>query len=531
MKNQCSPETVIGAMFAKRETTGLGNKDIGTFEDIGPAGVSQYNDVRTRAYALDYDALSSVKDKSLVERVFVGDGVDIAKETLLELRLPSSVLGEDALKPVRGFLEDHYATHMDDLKAGRSDYFSGIKDALEEVDTTGWNPAQQDYFTRYALYYKNGGEMYGMNSGSGFEKMVGNAVGNTIKSSPTVLIGNIAEGVIKLPTFYPKEVLPALFEQASNGTLFKEIPELARKGVYGVNYAGEEKGIWKGLIGLTDVPLKNIAYSAGEMASPGSGALAVQKVAFKPRFGDLPLIYAKPVGRSTIQLMGYTLNSYRMYHGMWKSATGLNGADRVAEGWRQVATYHGMTAAIGGAGAAVPALLSGGDVGDVVSSAFGGAGSSAPVAIQPIVQMALSAINPDWESIVEENDNYLAKLIRMGNINRVGIGFDITTRNGQKAYTAFQDGITAFQDGDTVKGVMDLADMGLYLSSLTNAWVGDAQAQKAIRLARDAFMGEVEMDELLDEATDRFRVPNPMSLFEQPDDSAEITTDPIQETP
>jgi hypothetical protein len=474
----CSADNVIGSLLGMGEYNGnpVGFEAV---DELDNGGKATYVDQKNKiGQAIDAESAPTTPeqqakadaDKQAKEATngWLGDAKTIVPGILQDVRNPSGVLGEDFIKPVVDFITDHHAEHFDDLKAGRSDYMDGIRDVFDDLDVASdsLSDAQNAYYKKYKSFYLDGGELYNLNSRSGLEKAVSNLGGNVIKSSPNVIIGNVLEGAIKLPTLYGKTFMQGMAKAAENG-LFKKIPELEAKGVYGVNYAGESLGKWEGLIGVTDVPLKNIAYYSDLLAG-GDGIKGVQKIAFTPRFGDLPTIYHSGGGRAATQFLGYTINTYKMYASLWQEAKRGN--------IQPLVTYHLMAGLLGGAGASVPAIGEG-----VWTSLF-----------------------PDSAEWFEENKNPLAKLIQPGNISRIGVGFDIANRQGQRTVSNSQSGIEKLQDGDIKGGMLDLVDAGLSAMAFTSSPVGDLNLQKVLRIAKDVANEEIELEEVPEQAVDDF---------------------------
>jgi hypothetical protein len=470
--NACTPDNVIGKMLGVREANGF-EVGIDLIDELDHGGKASYNNFNNqfKAEVFKESADSPQKEASLkAANMFVGDGPEVALSIAHDLRNPSGLFGEDKIAPIVEFITEHHTEHFDDIPGGRADYFEGIKEAFDEVDTDGFSITQQKAWNKYKSFYENGGELYSLNQKSGLEKGMTNLAGNVIKSSPTVIIGNVLEGTIKLPTLYPKTFLKGIADAQANGGLFKHIPELKEKGVYGINYAGEDPGLWGGLIGLTDVPLKNIAYYAGELADgPGGGIKAVQRVAFTPRFGDLPGVYYGTGGRAAVQFLSYTMNTYKMYGSLFKMAKEGNPGPLV--------TYHVLAGLVGGGAAAgIPAVGEG-----IFESLF-----------------------PDSEEWFEENKGPLAKLVQPGNITKIGVGYDIANRQFKSIGKNWESATERIRDGETLNGVLDLADIGLNLAAFTTAPVGDLNIQKALRMGKEVMQGELDIEDVPAEAQEKY---------------------------
>lgn len=475
----CSADNVIGSILGMGEYNGnpVGFEAV---DELDNGGKATYVDKTNQVKAVIDEASTpttpeqqaKVESDGTVKSVvsqWAGDAADIVPGILTDVRNPSGVLGEDFIKPVVDFITDHHAEHMNDLKAGRSDYYASIREVFDELDIASDNlsEAQQAYYKKYKSFYLDGGELYNLNSRSGLEKAISNLGGNVIKSSPNVILGNVLEGATKLPSLYPKTAIQG-FAQAVEQGFFKKIPELDAQGVYGVNYAGEHLGKWEGLIGLTDVPLKNIAYFADKLAG-GDGIKGVQKVAFTPRFGDLPSIYYSGGGRSAVQFLGYTINTYKMYGSLLQEAKKGN--------FQPLLTYHLMSGLLGGGVAAgIPMLAE-----DVIKTVF-----------------------PDSADWFDENKGPLAQLVQPNNINRLGITYDIASRQIQRLGSMAQSGAEKIQEGDLKGGALDLVDSGLNAAAFTSSPIGDVNIQKVLRIAKDVANEEIDLEDVPDEAMQSF---------------------------
>ena len=328
------------------------------------------------------------------------------------------------------------------------------------------NPGLQEAWNDYRRFYESGGELYGEHEHSPIGKAFSNLTSNVIKSSPNVILGNVLEGAVKLPTLYPKTFIPAINEalKAGDGNIFKKIPELAKKGVYDINEAGDKLGSWDGLIGLTDIPLKNIAYFAGKLED-GDGWKAVQKVSFVNRFGDLPSVYYSGSGRSAVRFLSYTINSYKMYSSLWDAARKGNPAPLI--------TYHALAGLFGG-----------------------GIAAGLPMGFEELVKAAF----PDTKEWFDENKGPLAAMIQPGNITRLGIGYDIASKQLQGFGKNVKEGLEASKDGEFGKAGLETGDALLRLMTFTSSPLGDMNLQKILRVGKDVAAGELEAEEAPSEA-------------------------------
>lgn len=440
----------VGKALGLRQAMGM-EVPLEAVEEVGPVGAkymaAQVGEVAAATHRDAPPSIRKQEEQSLLQKLFVGDGIENATGIVASVRNPSGLFGEELVRPVHDFIARHHETYFDDLAEGRSEYFSGIRDVFDDIDTSGLSIAQQTAFDGYRAFYQRGGELYGLESRGHLENMISDVTGNIIKSSPTVILGNIGEGVIKLPSLYPKTFLPGM-SKAWEAGITKKIPELEKQGIYGIHYAGEQGGVWEGLIGLTDMPLKNIAYYAGELAEgAGGGARAVQRVAFTPRFGDLPAVYYSGGGRMLTGLLSYTINSYKMYADLWKTGN-----------WQGLITYHLLAGVVGG-----------------------GIAAGLPKPVEDTIKLAF----PESEQWFEQNKGVTAKLIQPGNISRLGVSIDIAASQARRAGSDIGEGYGKMRGGDA-GGAIDMF-MGLMrLAVFTNTPFGDANAQKVLDLALDA---------------------------------------------
>ncbi len=397
----------------------------------------------------------------------------------------SGRISEEFIQPMQDFLEQHYKDYADDLDAGKADYFDQIDDVLDSLPTEGLNEAQLRDVDRYKAIYRNGGVFYGS---SDKLAIVSNIVSNTIQSSPTVLLGNPLELSYKLPALYPKQVIPAIQKAFAEG-ITKRHPEIEAKGGYGSSIGAEQNVLGKrnkfeGIIGLTDIPMKNITYWAGELAEEGGGTKALQQVMFVPRFADVPEIYHNDLGRATVGLLSYTINTYKLIGQLSKNA--LKGD---AEAARGLLTMYVIAGAIGGVGS---------ESGDPISSTIA---SGMPQPIEDAIKMAF----PETEEWFDSNKGSLSKLIKPANLNKVGIPFEMLKRQMGKVIGAGSDSIESLGEGDLAAAAVNLGDAALSLLPFGKGqWVNDMQFQKAKNMAVDVFKGDLDLEDVPSEAQEKF---------------------------
>lgn len=469
MKDACNFDNVMGKLLGMRETEGL-PVDMSLLDEVDNGGKAHYNDIVTQwgseifdeapAHQGDAEALKGAASW------LKGDSARVAKDVFRSLRNPSGLFGEERIKPVIDFITRHHEEHAGNLAEGRQDYFDEIGYILDEIDTSDMSPSLQEGWNEYRRFYENGGELYGEHEYSPIGKAFSNLTHNVIKSSPTVVLGNVLEGAVKLPTLYPKTFMPAIGEalKAGDGNIFKKIPELARKGIYDMNEVGDKLGVWDGIIGLTDIPLKNIAYFAGKLAD-GDGWKGVQRVAFVNRFGDMPSVYYSGGGRAAVKFLSYTINSYKMYASLWGALKQGNPAPLL--------TYHALAGLFGG-----------------------GLAAGLPMGFEEIIKAAA----PDTEEWFEENKGPLAKVIQPGNITRLGVGYDIASKQLQGFGRNVESGMEAMREGEFGNAGLETADALLRLMTFTSSPVGDLNLQKILRIGKDVAQEELELEDAPGEA-------------------------------
>ncbi len=482
----CSPDTVDGAIAAMN----------GVETDTMPFAEVEDMDGRPHATGAMVDRINldkvDVFDAEAAKTHWmqkaadiIGDPVGHLKGFIVDNRNWSGLLGEDFIAPMQDFLEGHFSSYGDDLKAGRGDYNAQLEDILDSLPTDGFSDAQLRLAEKYKALMRDGGPFYGKEGGVGF---INNIVGNVIQSSPTVLFGNPLELAYKLPALYPKQMVPAIGKAMELG-LFKRIPELEARGVYGSsvgtkNVLGDRKS-FEGLIGLTDVPAKNITYWAGELAQQGGGPKAVQDVMFVPRFADIPAVYYSGSGRLTVGLLSYTVNTYKLIAGL--SSKALKG-DMGALG--SLATMYTLAGAIGGVGS---------ESGDPVSSVLA---SGMP---QPL-EVAIKKAFPETESWFAENTGSLAKLVKPGSLDRVGIPAQIASRQfTQGVVGSAKESLELAGEGDMTGASIELADALLSLLPFgTGTVFNDQQVQKVKKMAVDVLKCDMDLMDVPAELQDKF---------------------------
>lgn len=465
MSTVCNADNVLGQMLGMREVDGL-LVTLDVLEAVDNGGKSNYNKVATQVeqgvydeFEVPYESGNTALKKG--SDWLSGDSVPIAKGFMSSMRNPSGMFGEERIQPVINFLTEHFRQYGTELEAGRFDYFDYIDDVFDGIDIEDMGAGQLLAWNRYRDFYSRGGEFYRESDTGLIGQAMNNLTSNIIQNSPTVVLGNVAEGVIKLPTLYPRSFMKG-FSKALEKGFFAKIPELAEQGVYG-RFEGSDTGVWSGMVGLTDIPLKNIAYYAGEFAD-GDGLRAVQRVAFLPRFGDLPSVYYTDTGRMGTRFLSYTINSLKMYSDLWKTLAKGNPAPLI--------TYHALAGVMGG-----------------------GLAAGVPEGLEQLITIAA----PETKGWFEENQADWAKLVKPGNITRAFVTADIANRNIQGFGSSAEKALTKLKAGDTVGASLDMGDGLLRGLAFTSSPLGDAMVQRILRTGREVAEGDLRSDEIMQE--------------------------------
>lgn len=475
MPKGCTPENVEGKLVGL-SVSSENHPPFNEIDDMTPSATAAMQETVNLSAADQFDAIDPGQNAGLVEALNWPESTGNAVKNILnDVRNPSGILGESYIKPVHDFLVKHLQEFGENVtgEVARKSYDKQIRGVLASLPQLSEDHPLHGYAERYRRFYLNYSEFYSKQGGTATTKAVSNLAGNVLQNSPTVVLGNIAEGMIKLPTLYPGAVLPAIRKalEATGGNLLNKVPELEAKGVYGSSL-GLERGVFgsrfaggvlkDGIIGLTDNPLKTIAYYAGELAH-GDGLKGVQDVAFVPRLGDLPSVYYNNGSRMMVQFLGYSINTYKMYGQMWKDLINPETAGQAAQ---RLITYHALAGVIGGAGAALP---------------------------EPAVQM-ITAVFPESEEWFDENRTPFAGLIQPASIDRIGITASIASQKIKMIGQGTTGALGAIGDQDYAQMVISGSDAIMGAASFGTTPLGDAQLQKAIRMGRDAWLDDEEPD-------------------------------------
>lgn len=405
-------------------------------------------------------------------------------------RFWSAKLSDEYIQPLQDYLEDFFAEFGDDLSQGASTYYKEIPEVLDSLDDSLLSPEQMHHAERYKKIFADGGSFYAKENGL---ELVNNVVSNYIGSSPTVLYGNLLEVSYKLPALYPDTMIPAIKkaidEVGGIKNLGKRIPEIEAKGGYGssigTNVVGNRKA-YEGIIGLTDIPAKNIVYYAGELREAGGGMKALQDVMFVPRFADVPEIYMSSGGRVTVGLLSYTINTYKLINGL-----ALKAAKRDMFALKALGTMALISGGIGGLGS---------ESGNPVTSTIA---SATP----DLVRWPIQQLIPESEEWFDENTGTLSPLMRAGGIDRIGVPFEMVSRQAKRAFSKAGDSLEEFGDGGLWNGTVDMVDALFTLAPFGRGTIfNDAQFQKVKDLAVEAFKWDLDFDEV-GEKTEEVFVP------------------------
>lgn len=385
---QCSPDNVLAELAHLKDRRGDEFDVSGVVDTLDDPGQALWHNLKAGYQSEMVKDTLAAKAVNKVVSSFADTQKNI-KSIFSETLTPSEILGEDVVKPVLDYIQDHIKEFDYKTPEGRDQWYRDvidINDGLLERASKNLSVEKYEYLRKYMKHLKEGGPLYKTDSPFGIWKMAinmsQNATKNIIALSNNVFTGNIVETLVKVPSEAGIENFgPAIgdvMKQGGKMGFWKRIPDVEKEGFYGLaREHGEnelsrlsqlgriqEKAIEK-FQGLTDVPFKNIAYYAGERAyGKGGGLKMVEKLSNVQRLGNEPMMKWGETNSALSRFSHYTLGMYKMYGGWWKDAVGGN-----KDAWRKLVTYHGLVTLLGGPGANIPAPIADG----------------------------LMALNPDWE--------------------------------------------------------------------------------------------------------------------------------------
>lgn len=480
MNDACNPNNAAGKLAGILDAGGIETSEA-SINMLDDNARKLYHKLRSEGSS---DALTagaenvSSKVDEVIESVTEADKSvkDHIRGGVMDIMKPADIMPDHVTGPVFEYLDKFFAENYNNMHSARSAYRSGINSVLDSVSPSidTLDPAIRGQAAHWMRDLKDGYPFYGK-SGTIWDKARNSAVSNVLDFSGTVLLGNPLEMIVKAPALYGiKPTLRGLIEYAKE-TKFNplaKIPELEKAGVYGMDRGASKIPIIGSLLNaynkaaettmaFTDRPLKNLAYSIGKLDG-GSGVEAVEKIAFKNRWGNDPRL-----GRSSkdaITLMNYTMNTYHMMGGM---AKGLMTPGKRIEAARQLAMWTVITGGIGGQAALIPA----------------------PVA-------AILKNNDDYKAWEKANINIAGKLIRPGGIT-FGVGAELINRAFESWQRGVNKGTQKWESGDPQGALLDYADGGLSIMTILGRNpLGNSRIQKAARNTRDLFEGDLDGDYL-----------------------------------
>lgn len=385
---QCSPDNVLAELAHIKDRRGDDFDVSGVVDTLDDPGQALYHKLKAGHQSEMVKDTLAAKAVDKVVSIFA-DGKKAIKSMLSEKLTPSEILGEDVVKPVIDYIQQHVEEFGFKTSEGRDQWMRDVidlNDGLIERASKNLSIEKYEYLRKYMKYLKDGGPMYHSDGLVAQAKRgvvgVGNLTKNIIALSNNVFSGNIVEALTKVPAEAGIDnfglAIGDVMKQGGKMGLWKRIPEAEKEGMYGfVREQGENELSRMSLLGklqdklidkyqgLTDVPFKNIAYYAGERAyGKGGGLKMIEKLANINRLGNEPMMKWGETNRALSRISHYTLAMYKMYAGWWKDALGGN-----KDAWRKLVTYHGLVTLLGGPGANIPA---------------------------PIAD-SLMALNPDWK--------------------------------------------------------------------------------------------------------------------------------------
>lgn len=486
-ENSCTPENVVAKLAAVFEAGGIPTTEK-AFEAMTENGKALYHQSLAKGGSEVIDAAKPELLKKTDELIddFLETETPEGKKGLkqrisgglLQVMKPEDFMPKEVTEPVFQYLDNFFSDNHNNLGQARQAYKAGIRQVINEIDLDKLNPSikgevlhwTRDLLDGYPFYKKQGTFLEGWKS---------NIISNTLDFSGTILLGNPLEFLVKSPAVYgfkPTVKGVSLALKESNNNIWAKIPEVEKAGGYGIKIPEKSSSSLKKaytfindkVMGITDTPLKNVAYYTGKSTDGkvSSGAQAIEKIAFKNRWGNDPRL-----GRSSkdaITLMNYTMNTYHMLGGMGKAI--LTPSKRI-EGVRQLGTWIALTSAIGGPAAVIPAPLS-----------------------------AILRSNDEYKEWEDSHLNTLGKLVRPGGIT-FGLGYELINRAGDAWQGGLKKGASKFSNGDTIGGILDLGEGGLSaMTVLSRNPLGNVRVQKLLRNTRDLFEGDIDFEEYTQKA-------------------------------
>jgi len=474
MTDACTPDNVIGKLAGMMDSGGVIATD-GAVDKLDKSGKSLYHNTRSKGGSESLEDgnqhLSDTFDNFLDDHI-----VPITEHSPLNIRgvlthglKPTDYLPESVTTPILDYVDSFAYANMSRLGSAKGEYRNGLRKVIKGIDLESLPASLQGEAKHWFRDLEEGYPFYGK-QGNILTWVISNVTANNVDFSGNILAGNPFELIVKLPTVYGvrgagKAVVKALEE--TDGNLWAKIPELEAKGYYGFPDQPTNNPVIKAsqaynkladsVMAITDRPLKNIAWAA-------KGTEGIEKIAFKNRLGNDSRITRNPLGRGILTFTNYTLGTYHLLGSMIVGLTNPQTASNAARG---LATWAGLTMALGGQAAVIPEPLA----------------------------FILKKSDPGYSDWEEQNLTPIGKLVRPGGITALGISSQMVTRAFQRFGSSVGKAAEKFSYQDYAGMGMDLADAGLSLSTTIRNPLGNPRLQKVLRSTRELFEGEISEDE------------------------------------
>lgn len=449
MPKACNPESVFGKMLGLGEAHhGKTTPDV--VDDMSVKEKSAFFETVREDAGEIFDSADNLPQANHTGLKFweklIEDKTTI-KDFHTSFSNPSAILGESVVSDLDNLLTDLQADSATPFEIKQE-----VREFFDSVDTAAydWDAPQHRYFQKYRQAYEN---PIGSDAKNWIEERLDSVTKGVIHLNPTIIAGNPVETLLKLPALYGTDGLKGIVMAAKEGGIFTKHPNLVKQGVYGLEHAGEQsRGWFDKVMQGAEVPFRNMWYYTGLVSggNEAAGRLAVQKGLFIPRAADIPLAYQGALGRQQLRLLGYTLNTYKMLHGLAKGAVQ---GDKNALGG--LAYYATMAWVLGGTAGAIPA---------------------------PLTEL-IGLVDQDAEDFIKEDRRPLTGLIQAQGVNRIGITTDIFNRNLQVI------GKAASGDGVNPEDIVFATSALLLKSDLMN----NKTVQRGVNQMMDVWRDEEEI--------------------------------------
>lgn len=495
-EQSCSIDNVMGKFPGVLDAGGVKTDDavFGKLTDNAKLLYGQVVDKQqSDILAVGNPSVSSAVEKAIEEttqNITEANRINI-KSIVSGSMKPTDLFPEDITKPILDYIDDFFVRNDGDIGGKHREFTTGIKSVIESLDDTKvsewakgeWAHWKRDLADGAPFYEKRGGIV---------SKLINNVVSNSINLSNNVILGNPLELMIKAPTLYGfRPSLVGLIEALgkTKGNIWGKIPELDQRGFYGfdlgpsknfgvgkirIPLTGKLNDLVKGTTGLimniTQRPLVNIAYGVGraKTGTVNGGIEALEKIAFANRLGNRPRLFRNSADAASLKLMNYTLSQYQMMNSLVR---GLGTPGKRFDSARGIVTWLGITSALGGSAAMIPAPIS------AIFKKIDG--------------------YSDWE---KEHSTAFTKLIQPGSIS-IGAGQQIYSRAMESSQKDIQSGAQKLSEGDMNGAIRDLTMGGLTVSiGFGQNVMTNPRTQKSIRVyfdLADGDLSESEKDEKL----------------------------------